>query len=135
MEAPTARRGRAPRITAYERESEGVVRTLPETEAGFQSAVIDAATTFGWLVHHQRPGRNSDGSWRSQIQGDAGFPDLVLTRDGIVIFAELKSEKGRVSGDQQAWIHALGLVSVRAPEVSVHVWRPDQWHTIERTLR
>ena len=30
------------------------------------------------------------------MQGDTGFPDLVIARDGQVIFAELKSAKGRL---------------------------------------
>jgi hypothetical protein len=108
------------------------VRTLPETESGFQSAVVDLARLRGWLIHAERAAR-TDSGWRTPIQGDAGFPDLVLTRDGYLIFAELKSERGRLSDGQEAWMHALGLVS--APEVSVCVWRPEQWPTIETTLR
>lgn len=98
------------------------------TEAQLQKAVIDAAHTFGWLVHHVKPARTPDGKYLTRIAGDAGFPDLVLARRGEVVFVELKSKVGRVRPQQKVWFEAL-------PEVLV--WRPEQWQdgTIIERLR
>lgn len=88
------------------------------SEAQLQEAVIDAAHRFGWLVHHVKPARTPDGKWLTRIQGDAGFPDLCLAREGRVLFVELKSAKGRQSDAQRSWAWHL-------PEVLV--WRPVDW--------
>ena len=120
------------------------------TEAELMAAVIDLARLLGWRVHHCRPARTGQG-WRTPITGHAGFPDLVLARRGVVIFAELKSERGKVSPDQREWLQALsgdtrvaatrrGPERVRAVGVvdpRVFVWRPADWTngTIEETLR
>lgn len=88
------------------------------TEAEFQDRVIATARLYGWMVHHARPARMADGRWRTPVQGDRGFPDLVLahTRHGRV-FAELKSDTGRLTPEQKAWLAVLGGV----------VWRPRDW--------
>ena len=91
------------------------------TEAQLQAAVIDAAHTFGWLVHHVKPARTPDGKYLTRIAGDAGFPDLVLARDGVVLFIELKSAVGSCSAMQLNWLEALGE--------RTHIWRPADWTT------
>lgn len=101
------------------------------SEKAFQAQVIQLAALHGWLCYHTFDSRRSA----------AGFPDLVLVRDGRVIFAELKTERGKVSAHQRQWIDAL-LTTTRAtwlygaPDgvVSVYVWRPSQWNAIEATL-
>ena len=98
---------------------------IPMSEADLLAAVLSTAERFGWLAHHDRPARTEKG-WRTAVEGDAGFPDLVLARDSVVLFIELKSATGRVSVTQQRWLDALGA----------QVWRPDQWRdgTILRAL-
>jgi hypothetical protein len=115
-----------------------------ETEEGFKNRIIEYAHLKGWLVHHDRPAKTSKG-WRTAIQGDEGFPDLVLARDGRVIFAELKSEKGRVSREQRAWMEALPWrvhwpVPQKGGEATrifsaVAVWRPSDWPQIVELLK
>lgn len=100
------------------------------TEAQLQEKVIALAKAKGWLVMHSRPARTEKG-WRTPIAGDAGFPDLVLARDGRVLFAELKSESGRLTRQQREWLDALGAGQYAK---SVHVWRPSDWPEIEGTL-
>jgi hypothetical protein len=96
------------------------------SEAQFTNAVIDFAKYRGWMVAHFRPARTTRG-WRTPVQGDNGFPDLVLARDGRVVYAELKVGPNRLSIDQQRWASAL-------PEM--HVWRPaDLRDTIPDVLR
>ncbi len=92
---------------------------LAWSERQFLDAVIEAASASGWLVAHFRPAQTEKG-WRTPMQGHPGFPDLVLARDGVVIFAELKSEKGRVSAEQQKWIAAT----------HGYLWRPSDWKQI-----
>lgn len=91
------------------------------TEAELQSAVVELAHVRGWLVMHTRAAY-SRGKWSTPIQGDPGFPDLVLARRGRVVFAELKSEKGTTSKDQEAWFIALS-----AGDEDVWEWRPSDW--------
>ena len=102
-------------------EYQPVAGAPPETEEGFQAAVMELATLYGWTVYH---------TWDSRRSGK-GFPDLVLGRRGQVIFAELKTAKGTLTSEQLAWIEILTTV----PGIEVHVWRPAQFGEIERALR
>jgi len=96
------------------------------TEAAFQTMVEDLFRLNRWLVYHTRDSRGSA----------AGFPDLVAahTRHGIV-FAELKSKRGKVSDDQEAWLRILDRAKPVPhwghQRVSVFTWRPDDWPQIE----
>jgi hypothetical protein len=104
------------------------------TEGDWLTQVVDYAHLRGWLVSHQRPGRTSNG-WRTAIQGDAGFPDLVMVREGRVIFAELKSQRGRVGEAQKPWLEELAKVSIEASNVVVALWRPGDWEAVREALR
>lgn len=106
-----------------------IPRPRAETETGFQRAVIEAARLLGWRVHHSRPARLANGQWRTPLQGDPGFPDLILSRAGDLIAAELKSERGRLSAPQREW-----LVALRQAGVEVYVWRPSDWEAIAARL-
>lgn len=113
---------------------------LKQSERAFQSAVIDYARLNGWLVAHFHDSRRQAGG---RLVGDvdaAGFPDLTLTKNGLLIFAELKSEKGRLSPQQHDWLTALLKVEAAAvhagtpPCVQAYVFRPSDWPEIERVL-
>jgi hypothetical protein len=84
------------------------------TETQFQGLVLDVAETFGWEVFHDGDSRRSN----------AGFPDLVLVKDGRIIFAELKREKDSYpSKPQMNW---LALLSQAAGDnVMAVLWRPS----------
>jgi hypothetical protein len=92
------------------------------TEAELQAVVKDAARLFQWLTYHTHDSRRSD----------PGFPDLVLCRPSRVIFAELKSAKGRLTVDQTHWLQVL-----EKSGQEVHIWRPADWldGTITEVLR
>lgn len=95
------------------------------TEAQFQAAVLDLARLRKWIYYHTYDSRHSP----------AGFPDLVLVRATRIVFAELKTNRGRVSVAQSVWLRALQVLeATTAGAVSVHVWRPADWGTIERIL-
>ena len=94
---------------------------LTMTEDDFQSRIIETAQLHGWRVAHFRAARTSRG-WRTPVQGDAGFPDLVLARRGALIVAELKSDTGRVAPDQRAWLDQLGGHG--------RLWWPRDWPAV-----
>lgn len=100
-------------VAEYRRE---VARRMSERE--LQNHIVDAAHKRGWLVMHVRPAQKRDGQYVTPIQGDAGFPDLVLARNGRRIFAELKREGKDPEPAQELWLAALG---------DAHVWRPSDW--------
>lgn len=108
-------------------------RVIPEniSEAAFQSYVVEAAAWHGWKTFHPRTVRTFKGNHLTAYQGDAGFPDLVLAHDKRgVIFAELKTQKGRMSTGQQLWRLAL-----ESGGAEYHLWRPSDWWDIEKRLR
>ncbi len=88
-------------------------------EAAFQSQVVKLAKLNGFLVYHTHDSRRSA----------PGFPDLVMVRDGRLIFAELKANGGWVSYDQQTWLDAL-----HDTQAETYVWMPKNWDAVERTL-
>ena len=91
------------------------------TEAQFQKSVTLVAEEAGWFVYHDYDSRRSS----------PGFPDLTMvSEDGRIIFAELKSQKGRVKKEQQAWLDRLG----ENPGVEVYLWRPSDLDFINKTL-
>lgn len=90
------------------------------TEKGFQSQILDLARLCGWRVYHTHDSRRSA----------PGFPDLVMVRPPVVLFAELKSESGVVRPEQREWLGALrGCEDVKAK-----LWRPSSWPEIEEVL-
>jgi hypothetical protein len=66
------------------------------------------------------------------MQGDPGFPDLVLVRPPRVMFVELKSERGRASPSQREWLDRLSRCE-SAPEVGI--WRPRDFDELVERLR
>ena len=111
------------------------------SEKDFLATIIEYAKAKGWRCAHFRPGMTSrvdkDGNpvWVTPVQADGkGFPDLVLIRDGSLLFVECKSEKGKPSVEQREWLQALSKVAYSSPRVGVHLWQPDDWPTIEKIL-
>ena len=100
------------------------------TEAAFKNSIIDIATRYGWFVHHDLPAMNRRGQWATHVQGNTGFPDLVLLNaKGVLVFAELKTDIGRLSKQQEQWLDRLDLSAC-----IVQVWRPNQMPTIIKFL-
>jgi len=87
-------------------------------EADFQEQVVQLAGLLGWAVWHDTDARRNH----------AGFPDLVLVRDRVV-FAELKAQRGRLTGGQEAFLARLADAGAET-----HVWRPGDWPAIHATL-
>lgn len=98
------------------------LRTI--TEATWQTAVTDLATTHGWTWWHAPDNRPVTArSGRRYVQNTrAGFPDLVLWRDNRLLFVELKREgpAGVISPDQTRTLDGLARTSAE-----VYIWRPS----------
>jgi len=82
--------------------------------------VKELAKLFGWRVYHPAFSLNP---------AERGYPDLTLVRERIV-FAELKTDTGKVTTSQEEWIVAL-----KNAGVEVYVWRPYQLEEIAKILR
>ena len=103
------------------------------TGRDWEGQVIDLAVLFNWRVHHVRPARTEHG-WRTPLSGHPGFPDLVLARNGRVIFAELKSGAAVLDANQKAWRDAFEP-SAGPPLVEWCCWYPKDWDQIVEALR
>ncbi len=100
---------------------------LPIDERRLQNAIVDAARLKGYMVFHTRPALSAKG-WRTPVQYDGkGFPDLCLVGPERIIFAEIKSEKGKLSREQEHWLAGLAKVALATDHVRVCVWTPADW--------
>ncbi|HUY07874.1 MAG TPA: VRR-NUC domain-containing protein [Candidatus Dormibacteraeota bacterium] len=94
-------------MTAIARDGQRQI-ALAMTERDLQWDIVSLATALGWRCFHAHDARRSA----------AGFPDLCLARRGDVLFAELKTERGRLSNAQIAWSEELP---------NWFCWRPTDW--------
>lgn len=90
------------------------------SERAFQNQVVQLAEMCGWLVFHNPDSR----------MVRAGLPDLLLIGDGVVIFAELKTDGGRLRPDQVTTIRRL-----QAAGQLTYLWRPRHFNQITAVLR
>jgi hypothetical protein len=87
-------------------------------EAQWQRRITDLCDVLGLKWHHETDSRRSK----------SGYPDLSICGHGF-LFAELKTERGKVSPEQQDWIDRL-----RHAGVEVYVWRPSDWDFVRDRL-
>ena len=87
-------------------------------EKELQDNILDAAHKLGWLVHIERPSVNLSGVWSTSIQGDPGFHDDVLSRNGVTLLFELKTETGKLTDEQKEWF---------MQSHNAYVIRPRNW--------
>ncbi len=104
--------------------------TLPPiSEAEFQRQVMQFAKLHGWRTAHFRKAQRQNGTWLTPVAGDGkGFLDIVLVRHRL-LFVELKTERGKLTPEQEAWVQAL-----EDADQTVYVWRPSDWKLIEMVL-
>lgn len=125
----------------------------------WQRKVEGVARFYGWRVFHAPDNKpmatNRGRAGRQRIT--PGFPDLMLLRGPVIIFAELKADKGRIDPEQHAWLDALGVVGgaisnlaleaygdarlegfgpplPELPAVHAFVWRPRDVEVVNLTL-
>lgn len=109
------------------------------TEIEFEKAIVELAHMFGWLVASFRPAQTGKG-WRTPVKYDGkGWPDLVLIHgDGYMIFAEIKTDVGRLSDEQKAWAahieRCITNIGAYPDEVRYCLWKPKDLPEITRIL-
>jgi len=107
----------------------------PISEKIFTKQIVDLARWHGWLAFHPLTAMNKAGRYATFTQGDVGYPDLTMTRDGRLIFAELKAENGVTSVMQDDWLRRLRSCEALTTPVRVYLWRPSDWDEIEKVLK
>lgn len=99
--------------------------TVPITEKQFAPTVIALAKTLGWRVHR---------NW-TELHSPKGWPDLICCRQKgtawEMVALELKSEKGKLTEEQEDWLGILDKV----PGITAKCVRPSDWEEIERILK
>lgn len=90
------------------------------TEAQLQQRITDYCDLLRLRWHHETDSRRSK----------AGYPDLSICGPGGFLFAEIKTDAGRLRPEQTAWLDDLERAGIEA-----HCWRPMDWPHIEATLR
>jgi len=99
------------------------------SEREFMDQVIDLAHVYGWIVAHFRVARTKDG-WVTPVSADgAGFPDLIILREGRMIVAELKREDGNLTPEQYFWL--LEFMKVTD---DVYLWKESDWEEAKIVL-
>ena len=95
---------------------------LKTTEADLREQIRTLCKLYGWLMYFTWNSRNSP----------SGFPDLVLVnpQQKRIIFAELKTERGRISIRQFEWLKSLADCGQEA-----YTWRPDDINRITWLLQ
>jgi hypothetical protein len=97
-------------------------------EDKLQDLIMELADLLGWrLRYHTHDSRHSQ----------PGFPDLVLVRERV-LFVECKSDRGKPSPAQLAWLAGIEAVSRFCNgRLAAYMWRPADWDSgeIERVLR
>jgi len=95
-----------------------VIFSISEKE--FQNQVIDILKLYSWKYYHTY----------SSLRSVAGFPDLCMCRDKRIIFAELKTEKGKTTVEQEKWLEKL-----HNTPAEVYLWRPSDFNEICEILK
>ena len=101
------------------------------SEKVFRQQVMNAARSLDWWVYF---------TW-SSLNSPRGFPDLVMLNPPRVVFAELKTTKGKASTwkimksgrwapGQVEWLETLR----QCPGVETYLWTPRDWDEINRVL-
>lgn len=90
------------------------------TERDFLAQIKDLARIYRWRLYHP---------WLS-IHSERGWPDVALVRPPRLIFAELKTDRGKTTPAQDEWLALLEAV----PGVEAYLWRPSMFQHITEVL-
>lgn len=94
-----------------------------KNEKHFTASIRKAAQQLGWMEYHTGHVPHQD--FRNSTS--PGFPDLVLAKPNhMVIFAELKMPKGKLTEHQKQWEQVLRS----SAGCMYFIWRPEDWDSI-----
>ena len=91
------------------------------SEKAFMHQVRDLAHLLRWQTYHPY----------LSIHSERGWPDLTFIRPPRLVFAELKTQKGKTTEHQDRWLALLREVE----GVECYLWRPSDWDSITEVLR
>ena len=77
-------------------------KQFQQSEDDFRKTIIEVAELHRWRIYHVAKVK---GQLRSETS--IGFPDLVLVRNGKLIFAELKVGRNNPTESQKLWLEEL----------------------------
>ncbi len=97
------------------RRVEASDHATPMTESELQGHIIKMAQAQGWYVKPAQQGSQEPSRRKIRNGTAAGFPDLVLARDGELLFLELKAQNGVQDQAQVDWMIALPCYEVIRP--------------------
>lgn len=99
-------------------------------EADWQGQFLDLAHLMGWRTMHVRRSIGKNQMWTTTTSV-IGWPDIVLWNETQhrIIFAELKSETGKLTSEQVEVLQSLA----RAGQ-ETYVWRPSDFDDIREVL-
>ena len=87
------------------------------SEAALQDAIVEALLLHGWMVDVVKRSayRSEDGTKRSAVLSP-GRPDIVAVHvaSGRIVAWELKTMKGKVTPEQEAWLHVWAAAGADA---------------------
>ena len=92
----------------------------PYREKTFQQEVRQIARLYGWADYC---------AWNSQ-HSPAGWPDLTLLRPPHLIFAELKTDTGRLTTPQTRTLNLLR----GCQHISAYCWEPSDYDRIHNAV-
>jgi hypothetical protein len=101
--------------------------------------VLAIAQAYGWKTatfgNTVKIVRGKEGYKTIPDKDAVGFPDLVLVRGHMIIFAELKldGKKYKLTETQKEWLEALRRVSCK--NMIVATWRPADITAVEHILK
>lgn len=120
----------APSETRCVASSAGTAAGAWANEKEFQRAVVALAEGLGWKVAHCRKVLVKMGErTHYETPMPEGWPDLTLVRKGRLLFVELKYGKNTTTPAQDEW-----LAELRTTGSGCHVWYPEDWADIVKTL-
>lgn len=95
------------------------------TEREFQQQILDLAKMLKWMGYF---------TWSSR-HSPAGFPDLILLKDRVMVVAELKAKDargkiGQLTPEQYEWLEAFMEITP-----FVYLWYPEDIEEIAKCLR
>jgi hypothetical protein len=99
--------GQATRMRGKSMTTPAMVTAM--TEKQLAKNIVSEARRWGWRAHY---------AWTS-IHSPKGWLDLVLCKPPVILFCELRCERGKLTQEQSEWIACL-----QAWGLDARVWRP-----------
>lgn len=96
------------------------VLDLACSEKTLMQSVLDLARLNGWLCYHVHDSRRSA----------PGFPDILAIRGAELLAIECKSQRGKLTSDQERWLRAFAGVE----RVASLMVKPAGWDQVVEML-